>query len=924
MEYKDTINLPRTKFPQKANLSQKEPEILKKWEEMGIYKLIEETPGERGKYVLHDGPPYANGHIHMGHALNKIIKDIIIKSKFMAGYQVNYIPGWDCHGLPIEHEVDKRLGGKKKNLSPLEIRTRCREYAEKFIAIQREEFKRLGVFGDWDHPYLTMSFYYQAAIVREFGKFVEKGSIYRRKRPIQWCVTCLTALAEAEVEYKDHRSPSIYVKFPLISDIGSKVPALRGEKNVSVIIWTTTPWTIPANLAICFHPDFVYVAVRVKDEIYILAENLLKETMATLEITEYEVLASFPGTTMEGLICRHPFIQRDSLLILGIHVTLEAGTGCVHTAPGHGQEDYESGLKYNLDIYTPVDDKGKFTREVALFSGQNVFSANKAINQKLRDTGALLKEEEIVHSYPHCWRCKEPIIYRATEQWFVSMDKNGFREQALDIIKKVRWIPRWGEERIYGMIENRPDWCISRQRSWGVPIVIFYCTSCQHPLARRDVIDTVADLFAKEGADIWFSREAAEFLPPGVSCPKCGHQEFKKEMDILDVWFDSGVSFAAVMEGREKVDIPVDLYLEGSDQHRGWFHSALLTAVKTRNSAPYKNVLTHGFVVDGKGKKMSKTLGNVIHPNDVIKRYGAEVLRLWVAAEDYREDIRISQEILQRLSEAYRRFRNTGRFLLGNLADFSPDSDSIPYENLEEIDRWALHRLQQLIAKVIDAYESFEFHKIHYSIHNFFFLFMSACYLDILKDRLYCSKSDSQERRSAQTVMYEILLTIIKLYAPILPFTTEEMWGYLPSMKKEFEKSIHLSRFPSVNHNYIDNNLADRWEKLLSVRDKVNQSLERARRDGQIGSFLEAEVVITAHGKQLELLREYESFLPTFFIVSNVNLEEGVDNEAADMRVIINEAPGKKCERCWNYRISVGKNPDHPTICERCSEALEV
>jgi len=923
MEYKDTINLPKTDFRQKANLSRKEPEILKKWDEMGLYKFIESTQGTKGKYVLHDGPPYANGHLHLGHALNKIIKDIIIKSKFMDGYGVNYIPGWDCHGLPIEHEVDKRMGAKKRGLAPLEIRKRCREYAENFVAIQRKEFERLGVLGDWQNPYLTMSYDYQAAIVREFGKFVEKGCIYRRKRPIQWCAACHTALAEAEVEYKDHTSPSIYVKFPLISDIGDRVPLLSGEKNISVIIWTTTPWTIPANLAISFHPDFMYVAVRVKDEIYILAEDLLQKTMAATGITDYDIAASFPGKTMERLVCRHPFLERDSLLILGNHVTLEAGTGCVHTAPGHGQEDYEVGLQYNLDIYAPVDDEGEFTKEVEFFSGQYVFDTNKAVNQKLTEVGALLKEEEIVHSYPHCWRCKNPIIFRATEQWFISIDKDGFRKEALETVRNVQWIPPWGEDRIYGMIENRPDWCISRQRTWGVPIIIFYCKSCGHPLARKDIIDRVADLFAREGADIWFSRDAAELLPPGTCCSECGHTEFEKEKDILDVWFDSGVSFAAVMEGREGMEIPVDLYLEGSDQHRGWFHSALLTAVKTRNKAPYKTVLTHGFVVDGEGKKMSKTLGNVIHPNDVIKKYGAEVLRLWVAAEDYRDDIRISSEILQRLSEAYRRFRNTCRFLLGNLAGFHPERDAVAYENLEEIDRWALHRLQQLITDTINAYNSFEFHKIYHRIHNFCVVDMSSFYLDVLKDRLYCSGVDSRERRSAQTVMYDILFTLVKLYAPILPFTTEEIWSYLPQTNEGYEKSVHLSRFPDPNPKYIDDSLADRWEKLFAIREEINQTLEETRRKKEIGSSLQAEVIIKVRGKQLSLLKKYESFLPTLFIVSKVSIEEKSDKESKGMDVLIKNAPGEKCERCWNYHVTVGKNPDHPTLCQRCSNVLE-
>jgi len=921
IDYKTTIKLPKTEFPQKANLAQKEPEILAQWEAMGIYKLIAQTPGEKGRYILHDGPPYANGRIHIGHALNKIIKDIIIKAKFMSGYAINYIPGWDCHGLPIEHEVEKTLGAKKKELSPLEIRKRCREYAQKFVNIQREEFKRLGVFGDWDNPYLTMSFPYQATIVREFGKFVEKDCIYRQKKPIQWCFSCKTALAEAEVEYKDHCSPSIYVKFPLISELGAMFPELKGERKVYVLIWTTTPWTIPANLAICVHPDFVYVGVKVKDEVYIVAEKLLKNLCETLKIDNCKILTTFPGTKLEHLKCSHPLYDRYSLLILGDHVTLDTGTGCVHTAPGHGQEDYEVGLKYGLEVYSPVDDEGRFSDEVEFFARQHVFAANAAVIQKLKEEGALLKEEEIVHSYPHCWRCKRPIIFRATEQWFVSMEKDGFRQKALAEIKKVKWIPAWGEERIYRMVENRPDWCISRQRAWGIPITIFYCSSCRYPLAKKEIIDKIADLFAQEGADVWFSRTAQELLPPGTKCPRCGNGSFEKEMDILDVWFDSGVSWAAVMEEREGIEIPVDLYLEGSDQHRGWFHSALLTGVMNRNKAPYKAVLTHGFVVDGEGKKMSKTLGNVIHPNDVINKFGAEVLRLWVAAEDYREDIRISPEIIQRLSEAYRRFRNTCRFLLGNLDGFNPETDSVPYEEMEEIDRWALHRLQHILAKVLEAYEAFEFHRVYHTIHNFCVVDLSAFYLDVLKDRLYCEKVNSRLRRSAQTALYEILITLTKLFAPVLPFTTEEIWRFLPLNPAKKEKSVHLSRFPSINPKYIDVELAERWEKLLRVRGEVNQALEEARRKREIGSSLEAEVVITGKGSQFELLRQYYHLLPTLFIVSAVSLEEAeVVNKELEIKV--KNAPGKKCERCWNYHLSVGENPDHPNICVRCVQVL--
>ncbi|HNR12529.1 MAG TPA: isoleucine--tRNA ligase [Thermodesulfobacteriota bacterium] len=923
MDYKDTINLPATAFPQKANLPQKEPEMLKHWESMDIYHCIEAASGPRGCYILHDGPPYANGHIHMGHGLNKILKDFINKSKFMMGFGINYTPGWDCHGLPIEHEVDKKLGAKKKGLLPTEVRLRCREYAEKFVAIQREEFMRLGVFGDWSNPYLTMSYDYQATIVREFGTFVEKDSIYRRKKPIQWCATCHTALAEAEVEYQDDRSSSIYVAFPLVSDISERLPELTGKKNISVVIWTTTPWTIPANLAICVHPDFVYVAVQVQDAIYIVADGMLKELVLALHWDDYRIIASFPGTVLEGLRCRHPYIDRDSLLILGTHVTLEAGTGCVHTAPGHGQEDYEIGLKYNLDIYAPVNDQGRFTDDVASFAGQYVFDANKPINDRLRAEGKLVGEQEIVHSYPHCWRCKNPIIFRATEQWFVSMERNAFRKKVLDIIRGVQWIPAWGEERIYGMVENRPDWCISRQRSWGVPIVAFYCSSCREPLVRKDVIDHVADIFEKEGADAWFSREAAELLPRGIACPACGGQAFEKEKDILDVWFDSGVSYAAVAKSRKNISLPVDLYLEGSDQHRGWFQSSLLTGSMNRGMAPYKTVLTHGFVVDGEGKKMSKSQGNIIHPNDVITKYGAEVLRLWVAAEDYRDDIRISQEILQRLSEAYRRFRNTCRFLLGNLSDFNPDTDRVAYTDMEEIDRWALHRLQQLTKDIQEAYTAFEFHRIYHRMHNFCVVDMSAFYLDVLKDRLYCDGTSSRERRSAQTALYEILVAIVKLYAPIQPFTTEEVWLHLVEKTPGLEKSIHLSRFPGGQDYHWNQELDDRWNRLLELREQVNQKLEHARRDRLIGSSLAAEVVIQGTSTQLQLLSEYVSFLPTLFIVSRVSLVTTAEGNGKELTIVIRQAPDQKCERCWNFRESVGKNPDHPTICERCWKALE-
>ena len=735
-DYRQTLNLPQTGFPMKANLAKREPEILKEWDSKSIYPQISRRSEGRTKYILHDGPPYANGHIHIGTALNKILKDFIVKSKFMVGYDSHYVPGWDCHGLPVEHEVEKSLGSKKGALSIVEIRQRCRDYAAEFVGIQRKEFERLGVFGEWENPYLTMSFEYQATIVKEFGKFLLNGSVYKGKKPVHWCPTCKTALAEAEVKYENHRSPSIYVKFKMVTDLGERFPGLKG-KPLYVLIWTTTPWTLPANLAIALHPDFDYVAVDVGSEIYVLAEGLLEEVMGKIGVKNYRVLEKIKGATLEGLKCRHPFLDRDSVLILAPYVTLDAGTGCVHTAPGHGQEDYESGVQYGLDIYSPVDDDGRFTQDVPFFAGQFVFDANQSVNKKLMEVGALLKEERMEHSYPHCWRTNDPIIFRATEQWFISMEKNSLRSKALKSINEVTWIPPWGRERIYGMIENRPDWCVSRQRAWGIPITVFYCNSCQETLVTQKTIDHVVALFEEKGADVWFAEPAERLLPQGTACPHCGGKAFSKETDILDVWFDSGVSHAAVMEKRPGLEWPASLYLEGSDQHRGWFHSSLLTSVGTRGRAPYRSVLTHGFVVDGEGKKMSKSAGNVIAPEEVISKLGADVLRLWVAAEDYKDDIKISDEILKRLADAYFRIRNTFRFLLGNLYDFQPEKDTVPYPELYEIDRWALYRLHKLIGRVREAYERFEFHVVYHSVQNFCAVEMSALYFDILKDRLY-------------------------------------------------------------------------------------------------------------------------------------------------------------------------------------------
>ncbi len=917
MDYRNTLNLPKTDFPMKANLPKREPDILKMWEAREIYGKMVQQALERRKYILHDGPPYANGNIHIGTALNKILKDIIVKSKFMAGFNSHYVPGWDCHGLPVEHEVEKSLGKKKAELSTVEIRRRCREYAAKFVNIQREEFKRLGVLGAWRTPYLTMDFKYQATIVREFGRFLLNGSVYKGKKPVHWCPTCKTALAEAEVKYEDHRSPSIYVKFKMTSPMPKEVGIGEG-KPVSVIIWTTTPWTIPANLAIALHPDFTYVAVDLGEEIYILAESLLEEVLEKFGIKTYKVLAKFPGKRLEGLKTSHPLYDRESVIVLASYVTLDVGTGCVHTAPGHGQEDYETGVQYGLEIYSPVDDDGRFTRDVPFFAGQFVFDANSAVNQKLKEVGALLKEEVMVHSYPHCWRTNDPIIFRATEQWFISMEKTGLRQNALQAINEVTWIPPWGRDRIYGMIENRPDWCVSRQRAWGIPITVFYCCTCNHTLATEETIGHVVKLFEERGADVWFEEEPSRLLPEGTRCPKCGGSEFTKETDILDVWFDSGVSWAAVLENRDDLQFPASLYLEGSDQHRGWFHSSLLTSVGTRGHAPYEAVLTHGFVVDGEGKKMSKSAGNVIAPEEVINKLGADVLRLWVSAEDYKDDIKISDEILKRLADAYFRIRNTFRFLLGNLYDFDPKRDWVSYAELYEIDRWALHRLQKLIARVREAYERFEFHIVYHSVQNFCAVEMSSTYFDILKDRLYTFASGSQGRRAAQTALYEVLNGLARLMAPILSFTSEEVWQCLPPAEGKAE-SIHLTLFPEVNPHYLDEELNERWERIWEIRSAVTKALEEARRGKKIGLSLDAQVHLHLPEKEYEFLQPYKTDLKSIFIVSSVTLHRG----EKEMRVEVLRAEGEKCERCWNYDHSVGRHPEHPKACGRCVEALK-
>jgi len=920
MDYKATLNLPKTSFPMKANLTEREPEILRSWEERGIYHKLRELRADHQMWILHDGPPYANGHIHMGHALNKILKDLVVKSRSMMGYNAVYVPGWDCHGLPIELQVDKELGDRAKAVGVLEKRRLCREYAARFIDVQRDEFKRLGVLGDWEHPYTTMDYHYEAVILRELAKFVGAGSVYRGLKPVHWCATDQTALAEAEVEYDDHRSPSIYVKFPVKDAKGNF--AVNPVHGTSFVIWTTTPWTLPANQAITVNPHLMYRLVKTPAGELILSQELVAACMKAFRYSEDEYKVTgrgWPGTELEGILCQHPWMPKEVPVVLAEYVSTDRGTGCVHTAPGHGAEDYETGLRYGLKVENPVDDEGRFVGDLPLFGEMNVWEANPKIIAELRRRGNLVAEGIVDHSYPHCWRCKNPTIFRATEQWFISMEENNLRQQGLEWVRKVKWIPPWGEERIYNMIQTRPDWCISRQRAWGVPIAAFYCQACHQTLAKQDLMEHVADLMEREGSDVWFLKSAGELLPPDTRC-KCGGTEFTKEDDILDVWFDSGVSQAAVLETRPDQHWPAEMYLEGSDQHRGWFHSSLLAAVGTRDRAPYKEVLTHGFVVDGEGRKMSKSVGNVIAPQEVMATHGAEILRLWVAAEDYRDDVRLSSEILTRLVEGYRRIRNTCRYLLGNLYDFDPKAHLVPREELLEIDRFILHRLQKLTGRLLRAYDRYEFHILFHAIHNFCAVDLSAFYFDVLKDRVYTFHAASPERRAAQTAMYLILQSLTRLMAPVLSFAAEEVWGYIPRRGDEAE-SVHLTEFPKVDETYVDEVLAERWERLLRIRDEGLRALEEARKRKLIGNAVEAKVEIQASPALLPFLQSYEKDLCTILIVSALELKPAPP-DGPELSVVVHRAPGQKCERCWTYRETVGSSRDHPTICDRCVAVL--
>ena len=925
MEMKDTLNLPSTDFPMKANLTQREPELLARWEKEKLYEKIRQSAKGKPQFVFHDGPPYANGHIHIGHALNKLLKDFIVKIMNMKGFDAGFIPGWDCHGLPIEHQVGKKLKEKKLSLEKSEIRKRCRVYAQEFVDIQKEEFKRLGVFADWENPYLTMDFSYEATIVREFGKFVEKELVYKGLKPVHWCTSCKTALAEAEVEHDEHTSPTVYVKFPVQSGIPQSMGALG---SLYMVIWTTTPWTLPANLAICLHPEFTYVAVTHGDDTYIVAEERLSALVSEWELTDYKIVGSCKGADWENAVCRHPFIDRESKVILGEHVTLEQGTGCVHTAPGHGQDDYIVGLKYGLEPYNPVDDGGVFRADVEHFGGMFVRKANPEIIDKLRQDGFLIHDDKIKHSYPHCWRCHQPVIFRATNQWFISMDKTDLRKNALGGIDRTKWIPQWGRDRIYSMVENRPDWCVSRQRSWGVPITLFTCNACGDFINSSDLFERIAEGVEKHGADFWFDNSSDELLSEGTVC-QCGGKEFSKENDILDVWFDSGVSHVAVVEKNPELNWPADLYLEGSDQHRGWFHSSLLESIGTRGKEPYKSVLTHGYVVDGKGKKMSKSAGNVIAPQKIIDQHGAEILRLWVASENYREDIRVSNEILKRLTESYRKIRNTLRYLLGNLHDFDCRKDQVPVDEMLELDRYILHRFNILRKKILTAYENYEFHVFYHSFSNFCIIELSAFYLDIIKDRLYTTPANSRERRSGQTALHILLMGMVRLIAPILSFTAEEVWNHLPKASTD-EESVHMSQFPDVENVKFDEELVKKWEFLVELKGEVSKALEISRRDKVIGHSLDSTVKLELPDNFKDIVKNDE--LKYIFIVSEVVLVDSLGSEGKifesdslqGVKVFSEMHPGKKCERCWNYfEPGVKEGRVNDEICSRCEDNLQ-
>jgi isoleucyl-tRNA synthetase len=942
LELKATINLPKTAFPMKANLPQNEPKMLARWEQASIYERIREARKGSPTYILHDGPPYTSGPIHMGTALNKCLKDFIVKSKTMAGFDAPYVPGWDCHGLPIEIKVDKELGGKKLQMRPTEVRAECRKYAQKFLDLQRQQFKRIGVFGRFDRPYATMNPQYESVVLSTFFSFYEKGFVYKGLRAVYWCMYDETALAEAEVEYENHTSPTVYVKYKLLDD-PAKIDAALAGKNVSTIIWTTTPWTLPASMAVAFHPDEEYVGLESGGEVYIVASKLAKDVSEKCGLSDPRELAHFPGRKMERLNFQHPFLDRKILGVLAAYVTMDTGTGVVHTAPSHGAEDFVTGVKYGLDATSNVDEAGILRNGLAEYTGKRVWEANQPIIELLKSRGALLHTETTVHSYPHCWRCHNPVIFRATEQWFIAMEtpmpggkskEDTLRSRTLQEIKHVKWDPAWGEERLSNMITTRPDWCISRQRVWGVPIAVFLCESCGKPLNDPAVNRKVVELFARSGADAWFTSESDTILPAEMKCPHCGGAKFEKETDIFDVWLESGASYLALIADEPTYPWPSDLYLEGGDQYRGWFQSSLLCAMGTHGTPPYKGVVTPGWTLDEKGQAMSKSRGNDVDPVDISDRLGAEVVRLWVASVDFREDVVGSEQLMLRIAENYRKIRNTFRYVLGNLGDFSPHTDSVPFEKMEALDQYMLRQTMAFARDVRASYDEFAFHRIYHRLNHFCIVDLSAFYFDVLKDRLYTSTPKSVARRSAQTAIWRIGEALVRLLAPIMSFTSEEVWDYMPKGAGRGE-SVHLALFPSTEEilgktdsvesegSDSEQKTGDDWTTLRAVRDEVLKALEEARNNKLIGTGLEAQVIVAASDPIYSVLSRHADQLRYFFIVSAVTLTETSGNGTGAVHVEVKKADGLKCERCWNYSTHVGEDKRYPTVCERCSAVLK-
>ncbi|MFP4371794.1 MAG: isoleucine--tRNA ligase [Halanaerobium sp.] len=928
MGYKETINLPDTNFPMRANLSEREVDFQKMWQEKKIYEKAVDNREGKESFILHDGPPYANGDIHIGHALNKILKDFVTRFATLKGYYSPYVPGWDTHGLPIEHQVTSEMSDQERaELSIAELREKCTNYALKYIDRQREQFKRLGVWGEWENPYLTLNNEYEVKQIEVFGEMAKKDLFYRGKKPVHWCPHCETALAEAEVEYGEDRAPSIFVKFPMIDQV--EVGGVKlSSKDSYIVIWTTTPWTIPSNMAVAFHPEFPYVVVEAEGEKLVMAKDLVDSVMSKSGIEDYEVISEeFSGRELENKKARHPIVDRESLLILGEHVTLEQGSGCVHTAPGHGHDDFMIGQEYGLEVYAPMDDKGYFTEEAGDFAGKHYDEVNIMVTDKLKEKNLLMNLDFIDHQYPHCWRCKGNLIFRATDQWFASID--AIKEEALQAIADVDWYPAWGEERMSNMISERSDWCISRQKKWGVPIPIFFCDDCGEAIINDQTLDSVKAIFAEEGSAAWYERSAEELLPEGYSCPHCESKNFSKEEDIMDVWFDSGSSHKAVLETRDNLSWPAQVYLEGTDQYRGWFNSSLLTAVATEGRAPYNEVITNGFTVDKKGNKMSKSQGNVVSPHKVIDQYGADILRLWVASSDFKNDVKVSDNILKQNSEAYRRIRNTYRFILGNISDFDSDADYVDYEDRRELDRWIMIRLQDLIKKITSAFEKYEYHRVYHDVHNFCTVEMSSLYMDITKDRLYTDATDSLSRRSAQSTLYDIMMALVITLAPILPHTSEEVWQFLPEKMKS-EESVFLTDWPEVKEKYYDQELIAKWDKLLALRKDVSKALELARSEKKIGNSLEAMVELKAsNAEQKELLEKEIDQLADLFIVSQAELNDELQaenvhqGEESSVLVKVSEARGDKCDRCWKYDETVGEIEEHEDICQRCADVIE-